>query len=586
MKKHAPPPASIKSTVQATPGAPTIEINPEFRRALDIMEKTAQPIFITGKAGTGKSTLLDYFRNSTRKKVAVLAPTGVAALNVRGQTIHSFCRFKPDITLDKVKKISGKGAALYKNLDAVIIDEISMVRADLLDCVERFLSFNGPYPRKRFGGLQMIFIGDLYQLPPVVTSAERSIFSAQYETPYFFSSHIFNDPGFDMEFVELEKIYRQTEEDFIQLLNAIRNRSVTDEDIVRLNRHLDAGFVPPEEDFYIHLTTTNDLAYVRNQEKLAQLAGRTYRYQADRAGEFDKSHLPTDELLELKRGAQVMMVNNDATGRWVNGSLGRIAGVEKLPDAPDLLTVELRDGFKVDVAPYTWELFKLDFDERAGKLVTETIGSFTQYPLRLAWAVTIHKSQGKTFDKVVIDIGRGTFAHGQVYVALSRCTSFGGIILKKEIKKSHIRMDWRVIRFLTRFQYRKADERLSYAEKLALIREAIRTGRDLEIVYLKTDDTKTRRRIRPESVEPMEYMGKRFEGVRAHCFKRGEERHFRIDRMLDINSEGKTPSDVRPISSASLPPLLGRGIPPRPATKEAAPPWNPLRAARRGKPRG
>ena len=348
-----------------------------------------------------------------------------------------------------------------------------MVRADLLDCVERFLRLNRPHPSKPFGGLQMIFIGDLYQLPPVVSSAERGIFSNQYDSPYFFSSRIFSDPGFDMEFVELEKIYRQTEEDFIALLNAIRNRSVTDEDIVRLNRRCDSTFVPPDEDFTIHLTTTNDLAYMRNQEKLAQLPGRTYRYPGFLEGKFDKSHLPTDELLELKRGAQVMMVNNDANGRWVNGSLGRIAGVEKTPDAPDLLRVELQDGFKVDVAPYTWELFKLDFDERAGKLVTETIGSFTQYPLRLAWAVTIHKSQGKTFDKVVIDIGRGTFAHGQVYVALSRCTSFGGIVLKKEIKKSHIRMDWRVIRFLTRYQYRKADDRLSYADKLALIREAI-----------------------------------------------------------------------------------------------------------------
>ncbi len=523
-----------RSRRSAVPHSPTIEINPEFRRALDIMETTRSHIFITGKAGTGKSTLLDYFRNSTRKKVAVLAPTGVAALNVLGQTIHSFCRFKPDITLDKVKKLSVKASALYKNLNAVIIDEVSMVRADLLDCVDKFLRLNGPHPRKPFGGLQMIFIGDLYQLPPVVTSAEQSVFSTQYESPYFFSSHIFNDPKFDMEFVELEKIYRQTEEDFILLLNAIRNRSVTDEDIGRLNRRLDPTFVPPDEDFYIHLTSTNDLAYQRNQEKLALLPGRTYRYQGHRAGEFDKSHLPTDDILELKPGAQVMMVNNDSNGRWVNGSIGRIAGIEKVKSAPDVLTVELQDGFEVEVEPYTWELFKLNYDVNAGKLFSETIGSFTQYPLRLAWAITIHKSQGKTFDKVVIDIGRGTFAHGQVYVALSRCTNFQGIILKKEIRKPHIRMDWRVIKFLTRYQYRKADEKLSYADKLALIREAIGTGGELEIVYLKTDDTKTRRRIRPESIEQMEFMGKQFEGVRAHCFKRGEERNFRIDRMLEV----------------------------------------------------
>jgi hypothetical protein len=229
-----------------------------------------------------------------------------------------------------------------------------------------------------------------------------------------------------------------------------------------------------------------------------------------------------------------MMVNNDPNGRWVNGSLGRIAGIKKVKAAPDVLIVELQDGFEVVVEPYTWEIFKLDYDERAGKLFSETIGSFIQYPLRLAWAITIHKSQGKTFDRVVIDIGRGTFAHGQVYVALSRCTNFNGIVLKKEIRKPHIRMDWRVIKFLTRYQYKKADEKLSYADKLALIQEAIRTGRTLDIVYLKTDDTKTRRRIRPESVEPMEYMGKEFEGVRAHCFKRGEERNFRIDRMLEV----------------------------------------------------
>jgi ATP-dependent DNA helicase PIF1 len=531
-RRQAASPAQVSTS--PSPAAPDIEINPEFRRALDIMETTGRNIFITGKAGTGKSTLLDYFRNSTRKKVAVLAPTGVAALNVLGQTIHSFCRFKPDITLDKVKKISGKGGALYKHLDAVIIDEISMVRADLLDCVDKFLRLNGPHPRKPFGGLQMILIGDLYQLPPVVTSAEQHVFSAQYESPYFFSSHIFADPKFDMEFVELEKIYRQTEEDFIRLLNAIRNRSVTHDDIGRLNRRLAPAFVPPDEDFYIHLTSTNDLAYQRNQEKLAQLPGRTYRFQGHRTGEFDKSHLPTDELLELKPGAQVMMVNNDSNGRWVNGSIGRIAGVEKVKSAPDILIIELQDGLEVDVEPHTWELFKLNFDAQAGKLFSETIGSFTQYPLRLAWAITIHKSQGKTFDKVVIDIGRGTFAHGQVYVALSRCTSFQGIVLKKEIRKPHIRMDWRVIKFLTRYQYRKAEEKLSYADKLALIHEAIRTGGELEIVYLKTDDTKTRRRIRPESVELMEFMGKPFEGVRAHCFKRGEERHFRIDRMLEV----------------------------------------------------
>lgn len=515
----------------------TIELNEEFRRALDLMENSSKHVFITGRAGTGKSTLLDYFRSTTQKKVAVLAPTGVAALNVRGQTIHSFFGFKPDVTLDKVQKLSREKTALYRKLDAIVIDEISMVRADLLDCLELFLRLNGPHPKKWFGGLQMIFIGDLYQLPPVVTSSERTIFSNQYETPYFFSASIFNDPKFQMELVELEKIYRQTEKEFIHLLNAIRNRSVTEEDIEKLNQNCDPDFIPPEDDFYIYLTSTNDLAYRRNQEKLQALAGKTRRYEGLLSGEFekiDKSSLPADEALELKVGAQVMLVNNDRKGRWVNGTIGKIVDIEKRRHGDDLIIVELQNGNEVEVEPYVWELFKYVYDEKSRQIQTETIGMFRQYPLKLAWAITIHKSQGKTFDKVVIDIGRGTFAHGQVYVALSRCTNFQGIVLKKEIKKHHIRMDYKVIKFLTRFQYKKAEEKLSYEKKVTLIREAIHKKTNLEIVYLKPDDTKTKRKIRPEAIEMREYMGKVFEGLRAYCYKREEERIFRIDRILEI----------------------------------------------------
>jgi ATP-dependent DNA helicase PIF1 len=516
---------------------PTIEINEQFRRALDIMENSNSHIFITGKAGTGKSTLLDYFRTMTQKQIAVLAPTGVAALNVQGQTIHSFCRFKPDITLDKVKKIAKSKDNLYKKLEAIVIDEISMVRADLLDCVEKFLRLNGPHPKKPFGGIQMTFIGDLYQLPPVVTSSEKDIFATQYKTPYFFSSQVFNDAAFDMEFVELEKIYRQKDSDFIQLLNAIRNRSVTEEDIDRLNQNCNPYFVPSDEDFYIYLTSTNDLAYQRNQEKLATLPGKTFRYQGFVEGEFETSYLPTDAVLELKIGAQVMLVNNDKKGRWVNGTIGKIVDVERQKSSSnDILIVELQDGGMVEVTPYVWELFKYEYDSQSQKIYTETIGSFTQYPLKLAWAITIHKSQGKTFNKVVVDIGRGTFAHGQVYVALSRCTNFKGIVLKKEIKKPHIWMDYKVVKFITKYQYQKAEEKLSYQEKCELIRRAIQKNTALDIVYLKPDDTKSKRRIRPESVEMMEYMGKTFEGVRAYCFMRGEYRHFRIDRILEIKT--------------------------------------------------
>jgi ATP-dependent DNA helicase PIF1 len=521
------------------PQANTLEINEQFQQALDLMENTGRHVFITGKAGTGKSTLLNYFRKVTRKRIAVLAPTGVAALNVQGQTIHSFCGFRPDISLDKVKKKTQKDKdrpSIYKKLDTIIIDEISMVRADLLDCVEKFLRLNGPQPKKHFGGIQMIFIGDLYQLPPVVTTAEKNIFRLQYDSPYFFSSQIFMDPKFKMEFVELEKIYRQTEEDFIALLNAIRNRSTTDADIVHLNRNCLPDFIPPEEDLYLYLTSTNDQAFRQNQEKLKRLSGKGYTYQGLIEGDFDKSAFPTDQVLELKAGSQVMLLNNDPLGRWVNGSIGKVSKIVHQTGEEDVIRVELPGNLTVPVTPYTWKIFRFAFDEKAGKIYSEPVGSFTQYPLKLAWAITIHKSQGKTFDRVVIDIGRGTFAHGQVYVALSRCTSLQGIVLRQPIRKQHILMDWRVVQFLTRFQYEKSEERLAYGDKVRMIEEAMGERRDLEIVYLKPDDTKSRRRISPESITILEYKGKSFEGLRAYCHERRDLRHFRIDRILEIKN--------------------------------------------------
>ncbi|MDD8027752.1 MAG: AAA family ATPase [Acidobacteriota bacterium] len=520
-----------------------LEINPEFGRALEIMETTDKPVFITGRAGTGKSTLLDHFRSTTRKRVAVLAPTGVAALNVRGQTIHSFCRFKPDVTLDTVKalpkaKAGGPEGALYRNLDAVVIDEVSMVRADLLDCVEKFLRLNGPLPKRRFGGIQMVFIGDLYQLPPVVTPQEKALFEeasgSPYDSPYFFSARALADGGYPLEFVELEKIYRQSEAEFIRLLNAIRNRSVSESDLERLNARLDPEFEPAEGEFYITLTSTNDQAFRRNRETLETLDGETFAYDGLIDGEFDRTSLPTDARLEIKTGAQVMLLTNDPRGRWVNGTIGKVIDVARARGEDDVVEVELQDGEIVDIGPNVWEIFRFAYDREENRIVSDPVGAFTQYPLKLAWAVTIHKSQGKTFDRVIVDVGRGTFAHGQVYVALSRCTTFEGLILRKPIRKEHIRMDWRVVRFLTGFQYARSEARLAYGEKRRLIEEAIAEGRALEIVYLKPDDSKSRRRIRPESLEPMEYGGRRFEGLRAWCYEREDIRHFRIERMLEI----------------------------------------------------
>src|SRR5512136_2691882 len=278
-----------------------IEFTEPFERALRLMEETRRHVFVTGRAGTGKSTLLNYFKKSTARQVAVLAPTGVAALNVGGQTIHSFFGFKPDVTPASVRKrIRGAGTDIYRKLDAIVIDEVSMVRADLLDCVDAFLRLNGPEAGSPFGGLQMIFIGDLYQLPPVVTSAEKMLFKTLYLSPYFFSAHVFQ--GLEVEFVELEKIYRQQDDRFIDLLNAIRNRTVTEEDLGLLNSRFDPGFEPPVDEYYIHLTSTNALADRYNEEQLKKLKGRTWISTGILEGDFGREYRPTAVALNRKRG--------------------------------------------------------------------------------------------------------------------------------------------------------------------------------------------------------------------------------------------------------------------------------------------
>jgi len=427
-----------------------LDLNEKFQFAYDLLKSTKKNVFITGKAGTGKSTLLKYFRERTVKNVAVLAPTGVAAVNVGGQTIHSFFKFKPDITVENVEDIR-VGAArrkLYENLDMIIIDEISMVRADLLDCIDAFLRFYGPYESNPFGGVQMIFFGDLFQLPPVVTGREQGIFRNVYRSPYFFDARSY--PSLEMNYVELDKIYRQKEENFIDLLGRIRNRTLTQEHVDILNQRCQPHFKPNREDFFVYLTTTNALADQTNQMRLEELDSQEYYYNGEVTGNFEERNLPTNERLALKVGAQVMLLNNDPMKRWINGSIGKVISFS---EDETMVKVELADGSLVKVTPYTWEVFQFSYNEISQSLESERVGSFTQYPLRLAWAVTIHKSQGKTFSNVIIDIGDGAFAPGQIYVALSRCTSLNGLVLKKPIGRQHIMLDPSVVQFMNAQQF-------------------------------------------------------------------------------------------------------------------------------------
>lgn len=522
-----------------------IDINEQFRHAIALMEGSNKSVFVTGKAGTGKSTLLEYFRANTRKNIVVLAPTGVAALNIKGQTIHSFFGFRPDITTEKVKEINPKNKSIYKKLDAIVIDEISMVRADLLDCIDIFLRLYGRKKNSPFGGIQMILIGDLYQLPPVVTSKERELFRDYYPSPYFFDSMAFRGVmsplfqssgiGMEMEFIELEKVYRQQDKVFLELLNAIRNNTADWGHLEKLNARYIPDFRVDGKDFYIYLATTNQLVDAINSEKLNRLKGETYIYEGQCIGDFSLKDMPTSREIALKIGAQVMLLNNDTEGRWINGTIGKISEIESLDGESDIIWVDCADGRRLDIKPYTWELFEFAFDRKSKMILSNVVGRFIQYPLKLAWAITIHKSQGMTFDNMIIDIGRGTFSHGQLYVALSRCTSLNGIILKRPLEKRHILMDRRVVEFLTKYQYKLAQQKNPRDKKIAIIEEAIKENKQLQIVYLKTKDEKTRRSILPRYLGDMEYQGKRFTGVRAYCLLRGDERVFHLDRILEIN---------------------------------------------------
>jgi ATP-dependent exoDNAse (exonuclease V) alpha subunit len=436
------------------------------------------------------------------------------------------------MTPERVRKLrhGDDGKNIYKNLDALIIDEISMVRADLLDCVDKFLRLNGPLENKPFGGIQMIFIGDLYQLSPVVTGSDKEIFNTLYKTPYFYGAHVFE--FFEMEFVELQKVYRQHDEKFIDLLNSVRNNTITEKGLALLKQRYDPQFEPAPGDFYVYLTTTNAMAETINTAQLAKQDSPPIIFTGEIEGEFGKENLPTAIDLKIKPGAQIMMLNNDIQGRWVNGSIGEVKGLLRNNKGEDVIIADLNDGSTVEIEPFTWEIYRSFVDE--GQLSSEVIGTFTQYPLMLAWAVTIHKSQGKTFDNVIIDIGRGAFAHGQTYVALSRCTSLEGIVLVKPLQKKDIWTDFRVVDFLTKYQYKKADKTNPVNEKIVLLEKAIKNKATLKITYLKPNNEKSIRNIQPQTMGEMGFAGKTYLGVIAFCQMRNQLRTFRVDRILDI----------------------------------------------------
>lgn len=414
---------------------------------------------MTGKAGSGKSTFLKYIKEHTRKRHVVLAPTGIAAVNVGGSTLHSFFKipFKPllpddpDFASSRIRKrlkYSKAHAKLIHDLELVIIDEISMVRADIIDFVDKVLRVYSGNMREPFGGKQMLFVGDIFQLEPVVTADMRDVLRHAYRDSYFFSANVFAD--FAIVPIELKKIYRQSDSRFIGLLDRIRVGAPTDADVATLNARVAPDYVPSPENFVMTLATRRDMVDAINDAQLARLKSKEITYKGSIVDDFPENSLPTAKELTLKVGAQVVFVRNDREKRWVNGTLGRVSLA-----TDDLLEVELENGERACVEREIWENITYRYDEERRRVTEKVIGTFTQFPVRLAWALTIHKSQGLTFNNVVIDIGRGAFSGGQTYVALSRCRSLEGIALRSTINPRDVFVNPSILNFSNRFNSRE-----------------------------------------------------------------------------------------------------------------------------------
>ncbi|SHG43921.1 UvrD-like helicase C-terminal domain-containing protein [Chryseolinea serpens] len=412
------------------------------------IEQSNDSFFITGKAGTGKSTFIHYFSQATKKKIVKVAFTGIAAINVGGSTIHSLFRFptKPLMPGDEEIKIFDKDhqtRKLFEDLDTIIIDEVSMLRSDVLEAIDFSLRNNGGNRAQLFGGKQILFVGDIFQLPPITVNdeTERTLFSEVFRSPYFFDSEAYRELSTTLFEFKIPKRQREDLE-FVELLDRIRTCDISQEDLNKINRNVDPTYIPKTDQFEIILTTINAIADRENERRLNQLREQKFVFYADVKGDFNDDRSPSNHTLELKRYAQVMFVKNDPERRWVNGTIGKIEFI-----ANDFIEVKLADGNVHVVTREKWEHRGYKYDKIKRQITSEIKGTFLQYPLRLAWAITIHKSQGLTFDNVVIDLGSGAFVNGQLYTALSRCRRLSGIVLKRNVRKEDVIPDQRLVEF-------------------------------------------------------------------------------------------------------------------------------------------
>lgn len=420
-----------------------LTLSAEQQAVFDAIETTRDHIFVTGRAGTGKSTLLNHLAWKTSKQLVICAPTGVAALNIGGQTIHSLFRLPIGVIADHDIEQNAQLKKLLNTIDSLVIDEVSMVNADLLDAMDRSLRQARQRPHEAFGGVQVVLFGDPYQLAPVPGEGdERAYFEDHYRSMWFFDAKVWDDA--DLTIYELATIHRQHEAEFKYMLNAVRHGAVTAEIAERLNS---VGARTPPRDGAITLATTNSTVTRINASELAKLPGRAHTAVAEVSGEFGGRSYPADESLELKVGARVMFlrndISNDGNQRWVNGSVGTVHKIGQT------VHVEI-DGEQHEVRPAVWEKFRYNYSPLTKSLRKDVVAEFTQFPLRLAWAVTIHKSQGKTYDQAIIDLGQRSFAPGQTYVALSRISALDGLYLTRALRPSDIIVDENVVQFMAR----------------------------------------------------------------------------------------------------------------------------------------